>query len=132
MNNKSILIIDDDNNIRKIAGIALSRIGKWHIYEANSGLNGLALAQTEIPDCILLDIMMPNISGVEIYHKLQANPLTKPIPVIFITAKVQKHEITNYLNLGVWGVITKPFDPLKLPGEIQNILNSNRIGQSVK
>ncbi len=124
---KTVIIIDDDKNIAKIASIALSRIGKWQVIVANSSQTGLNLCIEHKPDCVLLDIMMPNMSGLELFQALKADDICSNIPVIFMTAKVQKHEISNYLTLGVKGVITKPFDPLKLNNQVLDILNLNAV-----
>ena len=97
-------------------------VGKGEVVLAASGAEGLERAASEQPDVILLDVMMPGMDGPTTLAELRAQPNTSNIPVIFITAKVEKHEVERYLALGAVGVISKPFDPLKLPREIQQIL----------
>ena len=75
------------------------------------------------PDLILLDVMMPEMDGPTTFKNLQANEQTKDIPVIFMTAKAQIHEVQLFQETGVIGVITKPFDPVTLCTEIQKIWN---------
>ena len=120
---KKILVVDDDPAIRKVAEISLSRVGKWDVLAADSGSRALEVVAEYKPDVILLDVMMPGMDGTTTFRKLQEQSGTEETPVIFLTAKVQKHEVQHYCELGAVGVITKPFDPLKLPDDIMNILN---------
>ena len=89
---------------------------------ASSGLDALVLLQNERPDLILLDVMMPQLDGPSTLMRLKQTPETANIPVIFMTAKVQRQEIEQYLQMGVCGVISKPFDPIQLPQEIIKII----------
>ena len=77
------------------------------------------------PDVILLDIMMPRLDGPGTFERLQADPECAAIPVVFMTAKAQRHELRGYTELGAAGVIAKPFDPLTLPDEIRSLLNQS-------
>ena len=77
-----------------------------------------------MPDLIMLDVMMPEMDGPTTFMTLQQNPALKGVPVIFMTAKIQTHELEDYLRLGAAGVISKPFDPMILPDEIAKILNA--------
>lgn len=119
---KTVLIVDDDSIIRTIVDIALSRVGKWNVVQAESGAKALELIQLHKPNLILLDVMMPGMDGPTTFNRIKEmeNPLS--IPVIFLTAKVQKQEVQNYCQLGAAGVISKPFDPVTLPGEILKII----------
>jgi len=117
-----VLIVDDDADIRFIAELAARRIGNWDVTCAASGQEALKKARCECPDLILLDVMMPVLDGPGTMEKLQQEPATASIPVIFLTAKVQQHEIDRYLQLGARGVIRKPFDATALPGEVLRIL----------
>ena len=117
-----ILIVDDDEDIRAVAEIAARRIGNWEVVSAASGEEALAIASSERPDVILLDVMMPQLDGLATLAKLREEPTTAGIPVIFLTAKVQPHEIEAYRARGAHGVISKPFDVTTLPDEIRGIL----------
>jgi CheY-like chemotaxis protein len=117
-----VLIIEDEPHIRRIGELSLRGVGKWEVVLAASGSEGLEQAASEQPDVILLDVMMPGMDGPTTLAELRAQLNTSNIPVIFITAKVEKHEVERYLALGAAGVISKPFDPLKLPREIEQIL----------
>jgi two-component system OmpR family response regulator len=119
---KKVLLVDDEPDIRTIGQMSLQMVGKWEVMMAVSGVDALLLLKTEKPDLILLDVMMPALDGPATLAKLKQNPETADIPVIFMTAKVQRQEIEQYLKLGVCGVISKPFDPLQLPQEILKII----------
>lgn len=120
----TIMMIDDDSAIRKVAELSLARVGKWKVVLAESGPKALEIIDGNKPDAILLDVMMPGMDGPTTLRKLKERLRETLPPVIFMTAKAQKHEVQSYYQLGVAGVITKPFDPITLPTEIQNILNA--------
>lgn len=120
-----ILMVDDDEYIRKIAEISLRKVGKWNVCLATSGKEALTMALQEIPDVILLDVTMPELDGPSTFAKLKECKETADIPVIFMTGRVLSQEVEEYRKLGVAGVINKPFDPLKLPEEIRRLLNAN-------
>ena len=123
MSHKRILIIDDDYRIREVTKLTLELMAEWQVLTASSGSEGLSLAETERPDAILLDIMMPDLDGMETLRNLKANSLTQHIPVILLTAKVQTNEQQQLVKLGVAGIISKPFDPLTLPSTIAKALS---------
>lgn len=118
----SVLLVDDEPDIRIIAEMSLSQVGGWKTLVASSGAEAIELATANKPDVILLDVMMPEMTGVQAFKELAAREETKNIPVIFMTAKVQSHEKQHYVGFGAAGVIPKPFDPMQLPKEIRNIL----------
>ena len=120
---KKLLLVDDDTNIRFVVQICFEGSSEWDLLEATNGQEALSTAQKELPDLILLDMMMPGMDGITTLGHLRENPATASIPVIFMTAKVQTHELQSYVDLGVQGVITKPFDPMTLPDEIKEILS---------
>lgn len=119
----SILIVDDEHDIRAVAEVALRAVGGWQVTTAASGNEGLTKAEQDHPDVILLDVMMPDLDGIAVLQALKANPATQSIPVIFLTAKVQSSDQQRFYELGVTGVITKPFKAMKLPSQIAQILN---------
>jgi len=121
-NNKCLLVIDDDDGVREIIQISLEAAAGWQVLTASSGREGLQVAANQQPDAILLDVMMPNMDGAETFRRLQASPETAPIPTILLTAKAKMSEQQQYMNLGVTGIITKPFEALNLVNQIQTIL----------
>jgi len=121
---KSMLIIDDEEDIREIAQLCLETVGGWQVYTAESGSEGLISAESEQPDAILLDVMMPEMDGLSTLEKLRANPMTKNIPVIFITAKDNLLDRDRLAQMGVKGVIPKPFDPMTLAEQVGQFLEN--------
>jgi CheY-like chemotaxis protein len=117
------MMVEDDASIRHIAEITLRMVGKWHVILCPSVQDALAALETEVPDVILLDVMMPHLDGITAFPLFQSKTNGKT-PIIMMTAKVMKHELGGYLDLGAAGVISKPFEPIALPGQIQSIANS--------
>jgi two-component system, OmpR family, response regulator len=122
---EKIMLVDDDEDLRLIGRIALADVGGWQTLLAAGGREAVELAVRERPDVILLDVMMPEIDGAMTFRMLRSTPSTCEIPVIFMTAKVQTHEVQRYIELGAAGVICKPFDPIALPDEIRRIITSS-------
>jgi len=120
---KRILLIDDEIGIRKIVQIALKAIAGWEVLMAASGQEGVAIAQVEQPDAILLDVMMPGMDGLATFAHLQADPTTQTIPVILLTAKAQSDEQQQFTTLAVAGLITKPFKAPALVQQMRSLLN---------
>jgi CheY-like chemotaxis protein len=115
---KRILIIDDEDDIREVAQVSLELVGGYEVLTAASGPDGVARARAEQPDAILLDVMMPGRDGPSTLLELRADPVTQHIPVVFLTAKNQTAERDRLTRLGADGVLTKPFDPLKLASDV--------------
>jgi len=122
MANKLILIVDDEERIREVVRICLVKFAQWETLMAVSGIEAIQVAATAQPDAILLDVSMPGMNGIETLQQLQANPQTQGIPVIFLTAKVQPSEQLQYQELGVVGLIVKPFDPVQISQQISQLL----------
>jgi CheY-like chemotaxis protein len=117
-----ILIIDDEDDIREVAKASLELMGGFTVLLASSSHEGLVKAETEQPDAILLDVMLPDIDGTTTFKHLQSNPTTRQIPVILLTAKVQSVDQRRFADLGVMAVIPKPFDPINLASQISEVL----------
>jgi CheY-like chemotaxis protein len=118
MSQRRILIVDDEDDIREVAQVSLELVGNYDVLTAASGRDGLERARVGHPDAILLDVMMPDMDGPSTLAELRRDPLTKDIPVVFLTAKTQSAERTRLAELGAAGILTKPFDPLKLAAEV--------------
>lgn len=115
---KRILVIDDDAQIRAVASASLSLVGRWDVLTAASGPEGIALAGNEMPDAILLDVMMPGIDGPTTLEGLRASPATARIPVIMLTAAVGSDGQAPVFALPITAVIAKPFDIMGLAGQV--------------
>lgn len=119
---RRLLIIDDEDDIREVASLSLEMTQGWTVAVANCGTSGVSLAVSDPPDAILLDVMMPDLDGPSTLLLLRAQEATMRIPVIFLTAKVKEADRRKYLELGVEAIIAKPFDPLMLGQQICNAL----------
>jgi CheY-like chemotaxis protein len=118
---QTILIIDDDIDTLKLVGIMLERKG-FRILASTTGEKGLNLAQKEIPDLVLLDVMIPDISGYEIARSIRSNPNTESIPIIMFTARSQVDDKVEGLEAGADAYITKPARPRELFAQVNSIL----------
>ncbi|MEH1841468.1 MAG: response regulator [Nostoc sp.] len=123
MHTKRILIIDDEETIQTVVQFGIKMAAGWEVFTASSGFEGIQTAQTKKPDVILLDVMMPDMDGITTFKELQSHSETEKIPVILLTAKAQTAEKRQFNDLGVSGVITKPFNSLNLPEQISRILH---------
>ncbi|NLG96268.1 MAG: response regulator [Chloroflexi bacterium] len=122
-NERRVVYIEDDQEMIDLVALILSRRG-YHVIGAHGGQNGLDLVFKEIPDVILLDLMMPGIDGWEVFQQIKANEKTRDIPVIVITAKAQA--IDRVLGLHIAKVddyISKPFRPQELIDSINKVLS---------
>jgi CheY-like chemotaxis protein len=123
MTTKLILIVDDEESIQTVVQFGIQMVADWEVLIASSGPQGLKIAVDRSPDAILLDVMMPDMDGIATFKALQSEPQTAQIPVIFLTAKAQTSERRQFNDLGVSGVITKPFNSLDLPDQISKMLD---------
>lgn len=119
---KKILLIDDEEDIREVAALSLETIGDFEVLAAAGGAEGFELAVRELPDAILLDVMMPGLDGPATLERLRSNESTRGIPVIFLTAKVQSSDRKRLADLGARAIIGKPFDPESLAATVEEIL----------
>ncbi len=118
---RRVLLVEDDVDIQLVASLALSDIGGFTVEVCGSGREALEAAARFRPDLILLDVMMPDMDGITALGELRANPETRLIPVVFMTARTQHHEIARYKELGSIGVITKPFEPASLAEALRGL-----------
>ena len=116
-----ITYVEDEPDIREIARIALEEIGGFELDICGSGPEALQRSGGFQPDMFLLDVMMPGMDGMETFRVLRGMPEFASTPIAFMTAKVQDHEIRRYRDLGVAGVIVKPFDPVTLADSVRRL-----------
>ncbi len=116
-----IMLIDDEEDIRAVAELALEAVGGFTLKVCSSGQSALAAINEFEPQLILLDVMMPGMDGPSTLRAIRKYPGFARTPAIFMTAKVQQEEIRGYLSLGAEAVIPKPFDPMTLSDQIRGI-----------
>jgi len=125
MSTKRVLIIDDEADIRAIIQGCLEDIAEWDVFTADSGEQGVQLAVTTQPDGILMDVSMPGMGGLEAFQALHADPRTHAIPVALLTAKMLPEDQDYLANLGIAGIIAKPFDPMTLVEQVIDVFHWN-------
>lgn len=128
---QKILIVDDDLDTLQLVGTTLER-QNYEILAAQDGEQGLEMATREIPDLILLDIMMPKMDGYEVTRRLRSNPETASIPIIMFTAKAQVEDKVEGLEAGADDYLTKPTHPTELVARVKAVLkrSQNRVPQA--
>ncbi|HEY4485156.1 MAG TPA: response regulator, partial [Nitrospiria bacterium] len=107
--------------VREMIRIKLSRSG-LEVFEAGNGEEGVALAETLLPDIILMDVMMPKMNGFDACENLKANPVTRAIPILMLTARGEQTNQEKGLSAGAAGFLSKPFSPQKLADLVIEIL----------
>lgn len=120
-----ILYAEDDDDIQQIAIIALEAIGGFTLKVCNDGAEALTAIEHFDPQLLLLDVMMPNMDGPKAFTKIREIETFKNTPAIFMTAKIQPEEVSQYLEMGAIGVIAKPFDPMTLADQVRDIWKKN-------
>ncbi|MBL6448082.1 response regulator [Fulvivirga sp. 29W222] len=125
----SILLIED--NIKMAENItSILELKGYEVLHAHNGKEGVELAQSNPPDLILCDIMMPELDGYGVVHILNKDPETTSIPFIFLTAKTEKSDLRRGMNLGAYDYITKPFDGVELLKIVETRLKKNELLKS--
>jgi DNA-binding response OmpR family regulator len=119
---KTVLVVDDDRPLRTLCRTSLEEAG-FRVLEAADGEQALASVHDEHPDLILLDIMMPGISGWEVTSTLLADRSTDRIPIIFMTARTELADRARAFGLGAQDYVTKPFDPHALAKTVAKTLD---------
>ncbi len=125
-----ILIVDDEPNIRELIADTL-QAADYEILEASNGHEALSLSATEMPDLIILDVMMPDLDGLEVCRRLRRDALTNHIPVVMLTAKGVLDDKLKGIDSGADDYMTKPFDPLELEARVNmHLRRSIRDGEA--
>ena len=119
---RKIIVVDDDDDVRRLAVMSLTRVGGHEVRAAESGAACLAALADELPDVVVLDVMMPGMDGPATLAEIRAGSRTYAVPVIFLTAGVVEADVDRLRSLPVAGVLRKPFDPMTLPAQVANLL----------
>lgn len=118
-----VLYVDDEPDIRTVAVMCLQLNKNFEVQECASGADAVQVARIWHPDVVLLDVMMPEMDGPMTRLALRDDPATADIPVVFVTARTQPSEVERLLELGVTGVIAKPFDPMSLAEQVTTLMD---------
>ena len=118
-----ILYVDDEPDLREIAVLALELDPDLEVQACADGMEAIAKAASWRPHLVMLDVMMPGMDGPETLAGIRTTPGCERMPAVFITARTQSVEVRQLMNLGVLGVIPKPFDPFDLAGQVRAFLN---------
>ena len=108
-----VLIVEDEKDVREMLRLNL-KAGGFDVLEAHNGAEGLAIAKAELPSVVILDLMMPEMSGMEVCRALRRNPATSRIPILMLTAKSTEGDKVAGLEVGADDYVTKPFSPREL------------------
>lgn len=122
-----ILLAEDDEHIRAVAVLALRRTG-FEVTPVADGAAALACVHQVNPDAVVLDWMMPELDGPATCQALRADKGTAALPIIFLSAKSDTHDIARMVELGACGHIAKPFDPMALGSQVRSLLERHRPG----
>ncbi len=121
-----ILIVEDDINLRTILKMQLER-AHYVVRAAENGEEGLGMIETEIPDLVLLDVMMPGMDGYEVCRRIKTDIATANVPVIMLTARSEQEDKIRGLTGGANDYLTKPYEPDELLARVRNILQWSRL-----
>lgn len=124
MARETVLVIDDEEDILELVRYNLAREG-YTVRLATSGEQALRMIRQELPDLVLLDLMLPNIDGLEVCKRIKGDPETADVPVMMLTAKGAETDIVAGLELGAADYITKPFSPRILLARVRAVLRRN-------
>ena len=121
-----VLYIEDERDLQTVGRMALEKVGGFTVHICASGAEALEQAPGFAPQMILLDVMMPGMDGPTTFLKLRELPEIAEVPIVFITANAEEHEVSRYMELGALAVILKPFDALTLPKRLSELWEQQR------
>jgi CheY-like chemotaxis protein len=119
---RSIVVVDDDEDVRRLLVLSLSRVGGHDVRAVGSGEACLAEIHREMPDAVVLDVMMPVMDGPATLAEIRVDPQAFDVPVVFLTAGIVDSDVERLRTLPVSGVLHKPFDPIRLPAQLAELL----------
>ena len=120
-----IVVADDDADIRDLVVFKLQHSGH-DIVGVGDGAAAVAACQLDIPDLVILDVMMPGMSGLEACRAMRADPALAGVPVILLTARAQEADIENGFSVGADDYVVKPFSPRELAARVDAVLERSR------
>tara|TARA_Y100000588_G_scaffold391196_1_gene499123 strand:+ start:332 stop:1030 length:699 start_codon:yes stop_codon:yes gene_type:complete len=130
MKKTKIVVVEDEADILEVIDYNLSKEG-FNVSSSSDGLKGLALVRKEIPDLVLLDLMLPGMDGIEICRTLKADSITRSICIIMVTAKGEESDIVLGLGIGADDYVLKPFRPRELIARVKSVLRRGGLKEEV-
>ena len=125
MDNVSILVVEDEVDIRELVRYTLEKPG-FQVQGANTGEEGLEWMQAQVPDLLVLDLMLPGMDGLEVCRRMKQTPVLRTVPIVILTARGEEADVVAGLELGADDYITKPFSPRVLTARVQAVLRRAR------
>jgi DNA-binding response OmpR family regulator len=116
-----VLVVEDDPATRRLVSFALEQEG-YEVLTASNGLEGLTKAQTEGPEILVLDVMLPGLDGFEVCRRLRSDDQTSGVLILMLSAKAQESDMTTGLKMGADGYLAKPADPLEVAARVKTML----------
>ena len=116
-----VLVVEDDPSARRLVSFALEQEG-FEVLTASNGLEGLTKAQTEGPEILVLDVMLPGLDGFEVCRRLRSDDQTSGVLILMLSAKAQESDMTTGLKMGADGYLAKPADPLEVAARVKTML----------
>lgn len=125
MARERVLVVDDEEDILQLVDYNLSKEG-YKVTSVTSGEEAISRARADVPDLVVLDLMLPGVDGLEVCRRMRADPATSRIPIVMLTAKGEEADIVTGLELGADDYIAKPFSPRVLIARVKAVLRRNR------
>jgi DNA-binding response OmpR family regulator len=122
---QKLLIVDDEEGVRALVRMTLNT-NEYQILEASDGNQALGLARDHHPDLVLLDVMLPDLSGIDICRELKGDPAMASTTIVMLTAKAQNSDYGEAEDAGADGYFTKPFSPIALIQKVESVLGGDR------
>jgi len=123
---EKVVVIEDESDILEVIAYNLRREG-YEVVESQSGEDGLEKIEKSAPHLVILDLMLPEIDGIELCRRLKSDPLTAGIPVIMVTARGEESDIVLGLSMGADDYVTKPFSPRELVARVKAVMRRSRV-----
>jgi two-component system, OmpR family, alkaline phosphatase synthesis response regulator PhoP len=125
---ENVLVVDDERDILELVKYNLDKEG-YQVTVVATGEDALLAARSKLPDVVVLDLMLPGVDGLEVCRRLKADPKTRGIPIVMLTAKGDEADVVTGLELGASDYITKPFSPRVLTARIRAVLRRDDAGE---
>jgi two-component system phosphate regulon response regulator PhoB len=128
---EKILVVEDEKDLREVIAYNLAKEG-FRVSSAEGGFDGLKRARKEAPDLLLLDLMLPDLDGLEVCRRLKKDPVTGSMPIIMVTAKGEETDVVVGLGVGADDYVTKPFSPRELVARVKAVLRRGPVKEEAE